>query len=107
MSDVEDAFPVHSIIGMDGQVAETHGFAESLRAGVGDDIMFGEALENLTHGFRRWQFEVSQEVRPDIHTQLDGPLDVKTEYILKVDVGNQLLRGLRALGLDPLNAAGQ
>ena len=43
----------------------------------------------------------------NVYTQLDRTLDVQTKYILKVDVGNPLLRSLRAFGLDPPNTAGQ
>lgn len=105
VDDFKDPEPVHLVVCVDREIAETDGFTKGGADTFGEHGLSNQRREDFPHGFRRRGVKIRKEVGTDINAQLDGTLKIHTENILKVDIANKIFDAFRAFGLDAKDTA--
>jgi hypothetical protein len=106
--DFPDDFPVDLVVGMDREVAESHGGNEITGNGFGDCTLIRENPEGFSHGFRHGKPTFAcNPMEGDVHTNLNGPFQIDGDDILRVDIFPKAFKGFGCLGPESFNATVQ
>ena len=99
--------PVDRFVAVDRDVSEADGFLHAAGERFGHYAGLRQQVEGLPHGFRRRHRPTGQDVRADIHAELNGAAEIQHDDVLQIAISGQRLRVCGALLLDALQTVAQ